>query len=294
MRYRRGWIVLPCLGLAFVGIVPAVVAGPAIAQKTPRSVTLTQAEAVRLVLTQWEDVGHSAETLYVRLNRYCYDQVFEREKRCAGQFLIDRDGQWVLELERVRIGVDQKSNRKGASGQPYELRSDDPSVLVCQRKAWIRLSPDQGTYLKYTGNLPSTEDWLRQWQAKGHSLGESFIGFGCLHFDYFFRRTLLRPVQADLLSRFDFRILKSEGTRVWLDMQPKSGGFDAENFSTLQVIFERQVGRPVAARCVFPGGMELVYLFNEFETDVPILRSQDPFNPDLSAYKGETTVLGAK
>ena len=98
------------------------------------------------ILRKWEKANGSRHRLDAKFSRFKYNHTFEVEHRGTGSLAVDVTGRAVYKLLPRKIQPGEVSQRKGKSGQLYELKSENPERWHWTGRSLIKVDAKERTF----------------------------------------------------------------------------------------------------------------------------------------------------
>jgi hypothetical protein len=98
------------------------------------------------ILRKWEKVNVSRRRLDAKFSRFKYDRTFEVERCGTGSLAVDVTGRAVYKLIPHKFQSGEFSQRRGKSGQLYELKSENPERWHWTGRSLIKVDGKERTF----------------------------------------------------------------------------------------------------------------------------------------------------
>ncbi len=227
------------------------------------------------LLGEWEKGSARVQKIHGKHVRRAYDHTFEIEKIAQGEFWYENPDKGRMDIKPVNITQKMLADRnkpdaqvvKKKNGQPFQLKSDDPSRWIC----------DGETMYEIDDTRKEARMMVLPPQLRGTQIMNSPLPF------------LFGLPRDGALRRFNLTIVKDYRPTypvVRLQATPRLSK-DAKNWSKADVLLDTNTYLPQAVKLLNPAGTrDTRYTFSDLEVNktsgfLPTIIGKNPWDPKL-------------
>ena len=225
--------------------------------------------ALDAVLTQWYEQTKQVTKLQGEHHRWIYDETWRVEMRSKGVFYYEAPDKGRIDLEPIDPAKDPvPAAMQASTSQPYELKSDQPEMWICNGKEIMQINNVMKEYERIP--LPPNQ--------QGQNIMEGPLPF------------LFGMPPEKAKQRYRFQLVGQDANQVKLRVYPLRQE-DAANWREAYLILTKPNFLPQAVQLVDDPAApkkRTVYRFDGLEVNKINLRAifgLNPFAPNLFNYK---------